>query len=152
MKLKNIIKTTMIALATTVMMQSAFANISFMSANGSDICENLAGNWTGEGTVSASVVTCHYSGTAVVSPTNDPRAYTITMDFYRDSGICPDHEVMEIPGTCDNKQLIIQTDDAGLQGAVSEGGTDAQMTGYVYFNAMGSRIKANVDEMSLHKV
>jgi hypothetical protein len=131
---------------------SAFAGISFKAANGLDICSNLAGNWNGEGTVSASIVTCHYSGTAVVSPTLDPRSYTIDMDLTRDSGaICPDHKVMQMQGNCENNQLSIETDDANLQGSVNETGTAANMTGYVYFDALGTRVKVNVEEMSLHK-
>jgi hypothetical protein len=149
---KAIIKKTIIALGATLIMQTAFAGIHFKAANGADICQNLAGKWNGEGTVSASVVTCHYSGTAVVSPTLDPRSYTIDMDLNRDEGmICPDHKVIQMQGSCENNQLSIDTDDANLQGSVDESGTSASMTGFVYFDALGSRIKVNVEEMSLHK-
>ncbi len=150
MKLRQLIVLTGI----TLLSQAALANItvqSFSLAAGQG-CDNFTGKWAGGGTVKATVIfpiTCHYNGIATVVPNQN--GYNVHVDLTKDSGICPDHESLDLPGTCQNGAIKLQTDSANLHGEMNPAGTEANLAGTVKFNIAGSTVNADISDMHLKK-
>ncbi len=150
MKLRQLIVLTGISLFTHV----AFANITVQSFSLTDGqgCENFAGRWVGGGTVKATVIlpiTCHYNGVATVSPSSS--GYNVHVDLKKDSGICPENESLDLPGTCQNGVINLQTDSANLHGNINSSSTEANLEGTVKFNVAGKTVNADVTDMHLKK-
>jgi hypothetical protein len=142
-------------LGLVLVTQASFANITVMSGiAGADACDGLAGNWAGSGTVTASILTCNYSGKAVVTQTitNEKTNYSVAVDLTLDSGpLCPATESITLPGYCESNGIVLQTDDANLTGSVDSTGTAADLKGYVYVTIGGTRIKADITKLHLDK-
>lgn len=150
MKLRQLIVLTGISLFT----HAAFANITVQSFSltAGQGCDNFAGKWIGAGTIKATVIfpiVCHYNGVATVAPNGN--GYNVHVDLTKDSGICPDHESLDLPGTCQNGAINLQTDSADLHGDVNAAGTEANLAGTVKFAIGSSTVKADVTDMHLKK-
>jgi hypothetical protein len=153
MKLKQLTVLMGVALLT----QSAFADISVMSFSKAfgQSCSNFAGRWIGSGTIKATVIfpiTCHYKGVADATPVaGNPNAYNVHVELSKSDGLCPDHETIELPGSCTNGAIHLQTDKANLHGSVNDAGTEARLEGSVKVSLSGHDIDADVSDMVLHK-
>lgn len=133
--------------------QAAYANIIVKSSRigAADICSQLPGTWSGSGTVKAGIITCKYHGTATITPGSDTKTFNMNVTLERESGICPAQETLQLPGSCDNGNIKLQTDDANLGGSINSAGTSADLSGTVSFTVLGSRVTADVDDMDLQK-
>ncbi|MDR3491945.1 MAG: hypothetical protein P4M12_07895 [Gammaproteobacteria bacterium] len=145
MKFRTIFVASALFLAT-----SAQANVMVTLPGNGDVCSNLAGTWAGGGKVTAGIIQCHYHGTATVVKTGDNN-YSVDVELKKDDGICPENESMQLPGTCSNGVVVLQTPDANLQGSMGSTGTTMDLTGDVMFTVFGSRVKADVTDMHLQK-
>ncbi len=118
-------------------------------------CSNFAGRWNGVGTIKAKIIfpiVCHYKGVAdVVVSDNNPNAFTVRVDMTKADGVCPDHEVIQLPGTCENGAIRLQTSRANLHGNINDAGTEASLAGSIIFDVMGKDVNADVEDMQLHR-
>jgi hypothetical protein len=150
-KLKQILLPALLVLS----IQSAYANIIIRAPANmtADACAMAQGTWSGGGTIAAGPVSCHYRGTAIVTPApaNSAYNYTIAMDLTRDAGICPQKASATVAGTCTNNLLTINTDNAALFGAINASGTAADITGTVYIDISGNHMEATISDMHLQK-
>lgn len=134
--------------------QSTYANI-VVQPQGvatTDICSALPGTWTGQGTVKAGIVSCHYHGTAHIINATNKAGIELKADLYKDSGaFCPDKDSITLPGTCENGAIILASDDANLNGNIDGDGKAAHLNGEVSFSVLGKRVTAKVDDLEMQK-
>ncbi len=146
-----------VALNLALISTPSHADIIFQSSKaGLNACDNIDGNWTGTGVVTAKVlgikITCKYQGTGIVTNT-DPYKFNLDVDLKSSSAICPNTKKV-IAGFCDPvaRLIVLSSADAELSGHISEDGRSADdITGKVSITVMKQTILANVDEMRLHK-
>ena len=137
--------------------QAAFADISVMSFSkaAGQSCSNFAGRWVGGGTVKATVIlpiTCHYNGVAdATTVPGSPNSFNVHVDLTKRDGWCPDHETIDLPGTCVNGVVNLQTNKANLHGTVNDAGNEVRLEGSVKVNLSGQDVNADVSDMVLHK-
>jgi hypothetical protein len=151
MKFKNILAMAIASLGLASI--SANADIIIKSTQGvaQDSCSNVAGVWTGKGTVSYGKLKCGYSGNAVVTASADPTQFIMNVSLDKTSGACPSHEEFVLPAVCKDGAIVIQNEDANLNGTLSNDGNTADLTGTVNIPIGGSVVTANVDSMHLDK-
>jgi hypothetical protein len=137
--------------------QASFADIaiqSFSKAFGQS-CSNFEGRWVGAGTIKATVIfpiTCHYKGVADATPVpGSAGTFNVHVELSKSDGLCPDHESIDLPGTCTNGAIHLQTNKANLHGSVNDAGTEARLEGTVIVNLSGHDVDADVKDMVLHK-
>jgi hypothetical protein len=153
MKLKQLV----VLAGMTIFAQAAFADIAVLSSSKAfaQSCSNFAGRWVGSGTIKATVVfpiSCRYNGVADASVVpGNPNAFTVHVELSKSDGVCPDHETIDLPGTCVNGAIHLQTDKASLNGSVNDAGTEARLEGSVKVSVLGSDVDADVRDMVLHK-
>jgi hypothetical protein len=149
MKLKKLILLSSCLIATAA---NASVSIHAPMNLGVDFCANLSGTWLGGGTIETDWAACHYKGTAIVSQDAvQATTYNITMDLYRDAGICPQHETFELPATCTNNTLTVATDNADMTGNVNSTGTGASLNGTIFVVIGDNRVEARVKDVMLQK-
>jgi hypothetical protein len=119
------------------------------SANG-DGCGNIAGVWTGSGTVKAGIIECKYHGTASVTSVNT-NSFNMLVNLQKDSGICPDNEQLQMPGSCTGGVLKLDTDKAHLHGSINDASTVVDLSGKVTFDVFGSPVTADINNMHMQK-
>lgn len=154
MKLKQVVLG--IALNLVLVSTATYADIMFQSKrSGQNLCDNVAGIWTGQALVSGKVLgikfSCQYQGTAVVTATG-PYSYNLDVDMRKTSGVCPNDKV-SIPGSCDpaTGAIVLTSPSADLSGAIEADGKSANLKGTVTMSVMGKSITANVEHMGLQK-
>jgi len=154
-------KSSILALAVSSLFiaNTANADIVFYSKsdNNQNVCDNVPGNWSGIGKISAAVgrntIRCEYKGTAKVKKTAQPYQYESEIHLTLISGICPAEDFLVVPSSCDpvTGTIIMKSDEADLTGALYDNGNSANLTGTVTVPYRGGSITANVDEMEIHK-
>jgi hypothetical protein len=151
LNIKKFLLPVLISLTT----QSAIANISIQASPAltTDICGAAQGTWMGGGTVSAGPLSCHYSGTAIVTPAtaNTIYNYNVTMELTLDAGMCPPNASVTTVAACENNKLTIDSDNIDLTGMVNASGTAADLSGTIYVNISGDRIEATVSNLHMQK-
>jgi hypothetical protein len=153
MKLKQLV----VLAGMTILTQSAFADIAVQSSSKAfgQSCSSFAGRWVGAGTIKATVIfpiTCRYNGVADASIVpGTPNGIAVHVELSKSDGICPDHETIDLPGTCVNGAIHLQTNKANLHGSVNDAGDEARLEGSVTVELAGKDIDADVRDMVLHK-
>jgi hypothetical protein len=153
MKLKQFV---MLA-GMTIFTQAALADIAVQSSSKAlgQSCGSFAGRWVGSGTIKATVIfpiTCRYNGVADASVVpGSPNAFNVHVELSKSDGVCPDHETIDLPGTCVNGAIHLQTNKANLHGSVNDAGNEARLEGSVVVELAGKDIDADVRDMVLHK-
>jgi hypothetical protein len=150
------IKKLLILLGCTLAMQTSYANLTVhpFTKLSTDFCKSLTGEWKGGGDVIASYITCTYEGTSIVVPGYAlTTPLNISMDMYLKDGpeVCPPHATLDLPATCDNNALTVNTDNADMSGSVDSTGTVVNMQGTVFFDVGGRRVEADIKNVHLVK-
>lgn len=156
MKLKGL--TLLASLALGLLATSARADIVITApfAGKGDVCEQIAGHWTGNGkAVMLGVINCIYDGKAdiVTSKPGELNINNLQMDLRpkESSKLCPAHELLQLTGSCSNGKIFIHNDTAHLDGEIKEGGKKAIVNGTVTLIVpIIGKISPNVD-MDLNK-
>jgi hypothetical protein len=135
--------------------QAAIANVSIQASPALtvEMCGAAAGTWMGGGTISAGPLSCHYSGTAIVTPANDNTIYNyhVNIELTLDAGMCPPTATLNTNAACENNKLTIQSDNIDLNGMVNASGNAADLNGTIYVNISGDRIEAQVSNLHMQK-
>ena len=130
----------------------SYANIKVMGLKlAAETCDSLAGIWEGSGVVSNAFLSCEYSGTVTVVANDKPDSYAVVADLQLDSGICPQDFQLKMTGSCLENQLTMANDDTNLSGSLDPSGRLATLSGDVYFSVLGTRLKANLEDVRLKK-
>ena len=141
-----------LSLFLTLFALPSYANIRVMGlTTDAEMCDQLAGVWNGSGVVSNTFLSCEYSGTVTVVANDKPNSYAVVADLQLDSGICPQDLQLKMTGTCLQNQLTMENDDTNLAGTLDSSGRLATLAGDVYFAVLGTRLKANLDDVRLQK-
>jgi hypothetical protein len=146
------IRQLLVLIGISLITGTALADIQVQSFTLSN-CDNFTGKWSGSGTVKATVIfpiVCQYNGVATVTPTNSNN-YNVHVDLKKTAGICPDSEILDLPGSCHNGDIHLQTDKANLHGSMNAAGTEAALAGTVQFSIGGTNITADITDMNLKK-
>jgi hypothetical protein len=150
------IKKWIILLSCALAAQSGYANISVrpFANSHTDFCKSLTGAWNGGGDVEAGYVSCTYQGSAIVVPGYSASTpLSISLDMYLKDGpeLCPEHETLELPATCDNNALTVDSDNADMSGSVDSTGKTVNMQGTVFVDVGGRRVEAEIKNVRLVK-
>jgi hypothetical protein len=115
--------------------------------NGRSPCDEVTGNWKGQGTIET---VCKYSGDAVVAPDGGPNHYVVNINLQHDPWYfwCPDPGNIRFSGTCAGDTITIKS-STGTDIVGSTDGHTAQMTGRI---ALPSGQKVDINSLTLTKV
>ncbi len=111
----------LIALAATQLaLFSSFAHADIVFSVSPDVCSNLGGGWSGDGSISAlsGIVKCNYTGNATIPDQSDYHSFSMHVLLKKISGskICPATEDLTLVGACNAGSLTLKTTDANLSG------------------------------------
>lgn len=117
----------LLSLSTSLIVSSSvFANL-----NGSaDVCDNLAGNWSGKGDVRLFVFSCKYDAKVKVGEGN-PAVVDVTVNKTGGSFFCPKTVQHTVTGTCNSSDLTMKDEKIDVAGKLSEDGRSANLSGTI---------------------
>ncbi len=137
------------------------------SAKTNDQCDQLAGLWYGDAYISADLpiweggdLHCHYnqgsSGGITVTGGGSGSSYHVHVDVSKlssDSDYrCPGSVTTDLPATCSNGAITIQSSNANLNGDINPDGKSADLSGTLTFSVpIVGDITTKVDSLHLIK-
>lgn len=114
MKIKVVVS---LAVAIMSIANVAYADITIRSST-LNACPNMAGNWLGQGNLSNWALKCGYHGSGHISSLDGAGRFTMTVSVDKDSGslVCPKHVSVQLPGSCNDGVLSINTTFGSIRG------------------------------------
>lgn len=149
--IKKLTVLTTMSLAIGVM--SARAEMIIHSFGGADMCNQIEGQWSGQGKVTAlgGIVQCEYSGTVQVTRIPASSLYNTHISLHTSDQLCPSTEELDLQASCENNIFKLHADKINLSGNVSSDGRTVNIGGTVEIPVMGTIVTAEVSDMHLDK-
>jgi len=150
MKLKGSLLVAALNLALISPLSHADIRVAASSLANGDICNEIAGSWSGKGTVDVVLFKCDYRGNGTITvPSEGKLNFDVILDRTGGPDVCPKGQHLVLTGDCLNGQIKFKTTDADLEGHVSADGRSANdIHGKIYVT--DAHIPANV-KMNLQK-